>query len=39
MTEYLSENNFEDMQESAAEDETKPDTIIEKYEYYFNKLF
>lgn len=35
----MSENNFdqmEDMQDSMAEDETKSDTIIEKYEFIYN---
>lgn len=33
VTEYMNENNFdhiEDMQDSIAEDDTKPETIIEK---------
>jgi hypothetical protein len=35
----LNENNFdqnEDLQDSMTEEETKSDTIIEKYEYNFN---
>lgn len=38
VTEYLNENNFDqidDIQESIAEDESKSDTLIEKYGYLY----